>query len=55
MTSMRPLKTGDLVRLPGRTAVVESVSLDGLRFTDPFGASHEAAGAELVPFVPQAS
>jgi hypothetical protein len=50
VTGRRGLKAGDLVRLPGgRTAVVESVSLDGLRFTDSFGGRHRADGAELVP------
>jgi len=47
--SPRGLKTGDLVRLPGRTAVVESVSLDGLRFTDTAGAVRKVADAEPVP------
>lgn len=50
MTATRGLKTGDLVRVPGsRTAVVESVALDGLSFTDTNGAHHVAADAELVP------
>ncbi len=49
MTSTRPLKTGDLVRLPGRTAVVESVALDGASFTDTAGARHRAVDAEAVP------
>ncbi len=49
MNGTRGLKTGDLVRLPGRTAVVESVSLDGLSFVSPAGACHLAADAELVP------
>ena len=58
MTATRGLKTGDLVRVPvsypvpgceRRTAVVESVSPDGLRFTDTAGARHYAGDAELVP------
>jgi hypothetical protein len=54
MTSTRPLKTGDLVRLPGRTAVVALVALNGLRFTDTFGGCHDAADAELAPLAPAA-
>ena len=51
MSAARPLKAGDLVRLPGRTAVVESVSLDGPWFTGTAGACHRAGDAELVPLV----
>lgn len=51
MAAARPLKAGDLVRLPGRAAVVEFVSLDGLRFTDTAGGRHAAADAEIVPLV----
>lgn len=48
--AVRALKTGDLVRLaPQRTAVVETVALDGRTFTDTYGACHLAAGAEVVP------
>ena len=53
------LKTGSLVtvpasyRIPGnrerRTAVVESVALNGLSFTDTRGSVHFTADAELVP------
>lgn len=52
-TGGRGLKTGDLVRVPAgtgkRTAVVETVSLNGLRFTDTTGTRHSTAVAELVP------
>jgi hypothetical protein len=54
MAGVRGLKTGDLVRLPGRTAVVESVTFDGLSFTDTTGVRHLVAVAELVPFAPAA-
>lgn len=53
------LKTGDLVdvpasyRIPGcrdrRKAVVESVSLNGLWFTDTTGTRHHIADARKVP------
>ena len=50
VTGRRGLKAGDFARLPGgRTAVVESVSADGLSFCDTAGTRHRAAGAELVP------
>jgi len=50
MTATRPLRAGDLVRLPcGRTAVVESVTWDGRWFTDPRGVTRSARVAELVP------
>jgi len=55
MTStVRPLKTGDLVTVPAgpglrRRAVVESVSPDGRRFTDTAGGRHRAGDAEVVP------
>jgi hypothetical protein len=52
----RGLKAGDLVSLPGgRTAVVESVTLNGHQFTDTFGAPHYTADAELAPLAPAAS
>ena len=53
------LKTGSLVtvpatyRIPGnrerRTAVVESIALNGLSFCDTTGVRHFTADAELVP------
>lgn len=46
---VRGLKTGDLVTIGGRAAVVETVAPDGQSFTDTRGASHPAALAELVP------
>lgn len=57
-TSTRGLKTGDLVLVPAsyavhgrekRTAVVESVSLNGLWFSDTNGTRHYAGDAEVVP------
>lgn len=54
MSAARPLKTGDLVTVPGRTVVVALVSLDGLRFTDTFGGRHDTGGAELVPLAVRA-
>jgi len=50
----RGLKTGDLVTVPAgggrrRRVVVESVALDGERFTDTAGNRHDAGDAELVP------
>lgn len=53
-TAARGLKTGDVVTLGQRTAVVETVALDGRSFTDTAGARHPAARAELVP-VPAAN
>lgn len=50
MTGTRGLKSGDLVTVPAGRRVVESVSPDGLSFTDTAGARHLAAAAELVPF-----
>lgn len=58
MDSARGLKTGDLVtvpasyRVPGRerrTAVVESVSLNGMWFSDTTGSRHCTADAERAP------
>lgn len=49
ITATRGLKPGDLVTLDGRRYVVESVSLDGTRFTDTYGASHRTDRAEIVP------
>lgn len=49
ITATRGLKTGDLVTLAARRLVVETVSADGIRFTDTYGASHRAAHAEIVP------
>lgn len=49
VNATRGLKTGDLVRVGHRTAVVESVSLDELWFTDTNGTCRDVAGAELVP------
>jgi hypothetical protein len=54
VTGTRPLKTGDLVTVPGRTVVVAFVSLDGLQFTDTFGGRHDAGDAELVPLAVRA-
>ena len=62
MTTTRALRTGDLVtvpaacRVPGccgrRTAVVESVALNGLSFTDTRGGVHFTADAVPVPLAP---
>jgi hypothetical protein len=49
INSTRGLKTGDLVHVGHRTAVVESVSLDDLQFTGTYGTSRDVARAELVP------
>ena len=59
LNTERGVKTGDLVTVPAsyvvhgrerRKAVVESVSLDGERFTDTGGGRHRTGDAELVPF-----
>ena len=52
---IRGLRTGDIVTVPAayrtdrRRAVVESVSFDGLSFTDTTGVRHYAGDAELIP------
>jgi hypothetical protein len=54
MTGTRGLKAGDLVLVPAsyrQTAVVETVALNGLSFTDTSGSRHFTADAELVPAV----
>lgn len=54
MTGVPDLKTGDIVTVPApyrtdrRTAVVESVSFDGLSFADTTGIRHRTADAEAV-------